>query len=580
MKDELLIEKYTLLNAVKYKGKAELKSTLGAIIQLDPKEYKTRIPEIRSLIEKRITIVNEMSIEEQRTRLLELDPNSLDPVEKRKKEVKIDLPNLDRFNEVVLRLAPYPSGPLHIGNSRMVVLNDYCAKKYNGKLFLVFDDTIGSATKIIDPEAYNTIPEGLDFLGVKVHKTFYKSDRLDLFYKYAQDILSKKKAYVCTCDGKKWREKYKIQMTECPCHGLSIEENLSRWEKMLDGTYPEQGAVVRLITSMQEPDPAIRDPVMLRIAERNHPRVGTKYRVWPLLEFSWGIDDHELGITHIIRGKDLRKEGVLEQRIWQIYNWKEPSIILYGRMKLKDLQLSKSKSAQLIREKVYQDWTDPRTWSLQSLNRRGIQSKAINNALLAFGVSPVDVTFSPEHIYSANRPLIDSVANRFFMVLDPVKILVNNVPEDITESFPLIHPEFPQRGTRKIKVEVKNNRILVIVPKEDIEETGKNNIVRLKDLINVVIKTYNIDKDPSGDTEYHSTDVSEARKAKARMIQWVPSHSAIPVEILMPNGEIRTGVAEPSLKSSELGQIVQFERFAFCRVEEINSKVKLIWIHS
>ncbi len=579
MKDELLIEKFTLLNAIKYKGKAELKSTLGAIIQSNPNEFKSRIPEIRLIIEEIIKIVNRMTIEEQRTRLLEIDPNSLKEEPKQKKEIKIDLPNLERFEEVVLRLAPYPSGPLHIGNSRMVVLNDYCAKKYKGKLYLVFDDTIGSVTKIIDPEAYDSISEGLDFLGVNIHKTFYKSDRLSLFYKYAKDIILKKRAYVCTCDGRIWRESFKVSKTNCPCRILSIEENISRWEKMLDGTFPEQGAVVRLITSMEDPDPAIRDPVMLRIAEREHPRVGTKYRVWPLLEFSWGIDDHELGISHIIRGKDLRKEGILEQRIWQIYNWKEPSIILYGRMKIKDIQLSKSRSAQLIRDKIYQDWSDPRTWSLQSLNRRGIQPMAIHEALLSFGISSVDITFSPEHIYSMNRPMIDSSANRFFVIVDPVNIIVNDVPEDIGDSYPLIHPEFPDRGTRRIKIAHKDNKISLLVPKEDIEEIGLNKVVRLKDLMNIIVKSYRKGKYPSGRATFHSKDVSTARKLQARMIQWIPHYSQIRVAILMPNGNIIEGVAEPGLKDAEVGQVIQFERFAFCRIEKIGEIINLIWTH-
>ena len=277
-----------------------------------------------------------LSIQPRRTIILSLEGGEMDWQKKMKqktrynirlamkKEIKIELPNLDRFKEVTLRLAPYPSGPLHIGNSRMVVLNDYLAKKYKGKLYLVFDDTIGSKTKIIDPDAYDSIPEGLDYLDVKVHKTFFKSDRLDLFYDYATQILTKGSAYVCTCDGGTWRTTFKEDKIACPCRSLSIEDNLARWEKMLDGTYPEQGAVVRLKTEMDAPDPAIRDPVMLRISEREHPRVGSKYRVWPLLEFSWGIDDYKLNISHIIRGKDLRKEGVLEERIWDVFQWKKP----------------------------------------------------------------------------------------------------------------------------------------------------------------------------------------------------------------------------------------------------------------
>ncbi|MHA2073213.1 MAG: glutamate--tRNA ligase, partial [Candidatus Hodarchaeales archaeon] len=504
MQDEILIEKYTLLNAVKYNGKADLKSTMGAIIQLNPKEFKTRIPEIKEMIEKMIIVVNNLSIDKQRARLLEIDPTSLNQEEKKKKEIKINLPNLDRFREVVLRLAPYPSGPLHIGNSRMVVLNDYCAKKYKGKLYLVFDDTIGSVTKVIDPNAYDSIPEDLDYLGVKINKTYYKSDRLELFYKYAEDIISKNKAYVCTCDGKKWRESYKNSKKECPCHKLSIEDNLERWGKMLDGTFPERGAVVRLKTNMAEPDPAIRDPVMLRISEREHPRVGRKYRVWPLLEFSWGIDDHELNISHIIRGKDLRKEGILEEKIWNIYNWKSPSICLYGRMKLKNLQLSKSKSAQLIRDKIYKDWTDPRTWSLKSLNRRGIKHEAVCKSLLEFGLNPVDVTFSPEQIYSANRPLVDSDANRLFMVTEPVKIRVSNIPDEIQTACPQTHPEFPSRGKRTIKIKVQDNSTNIFIPKEDVKEVGLKTVVRLKDLMNIKIESVDKSDPYSAKGNFHS----------------------------------------------------------------------------
>ncbi len=575
MNDEQLIEKFTLLNAVKYKGKANLKSTLGSVIKANP-DFKSRIPEIRDSIEITIERINAMTYDQQRARLLELDPESLKEEKKRRKEIKIDLPNLNRFEEVVLRLAPFPSGPLHIGNSRMVILNDYCAKKYNGKLYLVFDDTIGSETKIIDPTAYDSIPEGLDFLGVKTHKTYFKSDRIETFYKYSLDILTNGKAYVCTCKAKTWREQYKITETECPCRTLPIETNLERWEKMLDGTYPEKGAVVRLKSGMDTPDPAIRDPIMLRISEREHPRVGSKYRVWPLLEFSWGIDDHDFGISHIIRGKDLRKEGIVEELLWDIYGWEKPTIILYGRMKIKGLKLSKSKMAQLIKDNIYQDWTDPRTWSLQALRRRGIQSDAIRKSLLAFGISSVDVIFSPENIYSANRPLIDHSSNRYFAVTDSVKTEITSVPKDILIAQPLNHPEFPERGRRTIQLQKENDTIHLQLPRKDLENIKIESIFRLKDLMNVTLELLTQN---SGKASFHSTEVDVARKANARMVQWVPPHLATPIRILMPDGMWIEGLAEQELLKTEPGQIIQFERFAFCRVEEVGSIVTLVWVH-
>ncbi|MCK4847968.1 MAG: glutamate--tRNA ligase, partial [Candidatus Heimdallarchaeota archaeon] len=450
------------------------------------------------------------------------------------------------------------------------------AKKYNGKLYLFFDDTIGSKTKMIDPEAYNSIPEGLAFLDVKIHKTYYKSDRLELFYKYCIKIIKKEKAYVCDCDGTKWRQTFKEEKKTCPCRSLSVEENLSRWEMMLDGSYPEQGAAVRLKTEMDAPDPAIRDPVMFRISEREHPRVGSKYRVWPLLEFSWGIDDHELKISHIIRGKDLRKEGVLEERIWDIFDWKKPTISLYGRMKLKDLHLSKSGSAAKIRSGEYKNWTDPRTWSLQSLQRRGIKAEAIIQALLEVGMSPVDVTFSPSQIYSVNRSMIDSDAGRFFLTIDPIATTIKDVPEVVETSHPLIHPEFPERGTRTIEIPVKDNKIQVYLPQDDLLDIKKGTLIRLKDLMNITFKSVIKNK---ASAIYHSIGLEEARKVRASMIQWIPIQSAVPAKILLADGSYLAGLAEPDILRTKPGQIIQFERYAFCRVESINKSVELIWTH-
>lgn len=576
MEIDEIVQKFTLLNAIKYKGKANAKSTLGAIIQSNPQKFKSQIPDLQALISSAVNKINKMTLEDQKAILLKIDPESMQPIQKTKKEINIQLPNLENFDKVILRLAPYPSGPLHIGNSRMVALNDYLAKKHEGQLYLVFDDTIGSKTKIIDPEAYNSIPEGLKFLDVSIHKTYYKSDRLELFYDYAVQMLQRHSVYVCDCDANTWRTKNKVDMKPCKCRNLTIEENLSRWEKMLDGSYPEQGAVIRLKTAMNTPDPAIRDPVMLRISEREHPRVGTKYRVWPLLEFSWGIDDHELNISHIIRGKDLRKEGVLEEKIWDIFQWKKPTIILYGRMKLKDLQLSKSGAAAKIRSGEYTDWTDPRTWTLQSLGRRGISSKAIKKALLNLGMNPVDVTFSPKQIYAENRKIIDKKANRYFFAMNPLKIFIEKIPAECHTAQPFIHPEFPNRGTRTIPIQKQNGSTELLISSEDKQFLKKESLIRLKDLMNVKIVAKSKDKVKA---VYHSAGMDTARKLDAPMIQWVPSETALPTRILSPDGSYFLGKTEHNVKNANIGEIVQFERFSFCKIEKINSTINLIWTH-
>ncbi|MFX1368626.1 MAG: glutamate--tRNA ligase family protein, partial [Promethearchaeota archaeon] len=351
---ELEIRAFVLDNAIKYEGKPSVKSVMNAIMGTRP-DLRSQAKDVKDITERLVKEIEKMSIEEQRAELMQLAPEMLEETAEVSLEDREfpELPNTDKWDKIVMRLAPFPSGPLHIGNSRMVVLNDYYVKRYNGELILVFDDTIGSAEKVVTPEAFDMIPEGLEYLDVKWHKTVYKSDRLNIFYNYAVDLLEKEEAYVCDCDANVWRKEHKAKKKACSCSSLTVEDNLGRWEKMLDGTYPERGAAVRIRTGMTDPDPAMRDHVILRISETEHPRVGTKYRVWPLLEYSWGIDDHELGISHIIRGKDLVKEGKIEQHIWRIYGWQEPELIYYGRLKFQDATLSKSKSRKEVLEGVY-----------------------------------------------------------------------------------------------------------------------------------------------------------------------------------------------------------------------------------
>ncbi len=268
---ELAVRKAVLENAVRYDGTPNVKSVMSALLGARA-DLRPRAREVREITERLVAEVEKMGLEEQRAELMRIAPELLErPEETGTEERELpDLPNVDMWEKVVMRLAPFPSGPLHIGNARMVVLNDYYTKRYNGELILVFDDTIGSAEKVVEPEAYDLIPEGLEYLGVTWHRTVYKSDRLDLFYRYAVDLIRRGEAYVCDCDAKLWRKEYKVKKRACPCRGLGVEDNLERWEKMLDGTYPERGAAVRLKTGMDDPDPAMRDHVILRISETEH----------------------------------------------------------------------------------------------------------------------------------------------------------------------------------------------------------------------------------------------------------------------------------------------------------------------
>lgn len=471
-----LIYKYSLLNAVEHDGKADAQAVLGKVIAGNS-SLKERIKEIIPEIKKIVSDVNSLSIEEQKNIL-----NKLGVKIEERKIIQAGLPELANAvnGKVVMRLAPYPSGPLHIGNARMVVLNDEYVKRYKGKLFLVFDDTIGSEEKFVIPEAYKMITDGLKLLGVKYHKVFYKSDRLKLFYQVAEQLINKNVAYICECSAEILRDN-RIKGVACKHREQSVKINLKKWKLMLKGKYKEGKVTVRLKTDMQYPNPAFRDRVLLRVAERKHPRVGKKYKIWPMLEFSWAVDDHLLGVTHILRGKDLVIEDMVEEFIWNLMGWNKPEILHYGLLNFEGVKLSKTEARKLIEKGIYKGWDDPRVWSLQSLEKRGIQPEAIRNFVIGMGLSLADVSIPVEILYAENRKLIDGKSDRYFAVLNPVTISIKRVKVKSTKA--LLHPDFPKRGTRKIPVDINK----IYVERNDFENFHDNE-VGLMNLFSIKLK--------------------------------------------------------------------------------------------
>ncbi len=537
-----LIYKHTLLNAVEHNGKADVQAVLGKVISEDA-SAKDKIKEIIPEIKKIVKDVDSLSLNEQQNLLKKL---GVEHEEKKVVQAGLhELPNAVK-GKVVMRLAPYPSGPLHIGNARMVVLNDYYAKRYNGKLLLVFDDTIGSEEKFILPEAYKMIINGLKWLGVKYHKVFYKSDRMKLFYQVAEELINKNIAYVCECDAETLRNNRK-QGIACKHREQSVAINLQKWKLMLKGKYKEGKAIVRLKTDMQHPNPAFRDRVLLRVAERKHPRVGKKYKVWPMLEFSWAVDDHLLGVTHVLRGKDLVIEDMVEEFIWNIMGWYKPKILHYGLLNLEDVKLSKTGARKLIEKKIYKGWDDPRIWSLQSLEKRGIQPEAIRNFVINMGLSLADVNVPMEILYAENRKLIDEKADRIFVVTDPVMISVKKTKVKSTKA--LLHPDFLKRGYRKIPVNVKK----IYVERNDFEKFHDNE-VGLMNLFSIKLKK---------NSEMTSKDV----KYEIQKIHWV-SEPNVKIKIVMPDGKELKALAEPSIKKIKKGDIVQYPRIGFARLDK------------
>ena len=364
---EALIKKYALQNAVFFKGTANPKAVVGKVLGENP-EYRSKAGELTPLIESIVADINRMSFEEQTKALEKIDPSLLT---KEKKERVYLLPELRNAadGKVVMRIAPGPSGPLHIGHTRVSILNDEYVKRYSGKLIARYEDT---NPEKIDPDAYRMIPEDLDWLGVKIHENVIQSDRFGIYYDFTKKLIETGHAYVCTCKGDDWRE-MKEEKKGCPCRDLPANVQLERYDGLLNGSYGEGEAVAVVKTELDHPNPAIRDFVALRVVGHPHPRTGDRYCAYPMMNLSVAIDDHLLGVTHVIRGKDHLNNTLRQEYIFNYFGWKKPEYYHYGLVNIPDTVLKTSLIKESIRSGEYSGWDDVRTGTVRAIERRGIR---------------------------------------------------------------------------------------------------------------------------------------------------------------------------------------------------------------
>ena len=548
------MRKYALQNAVQFNGKATVGAVLGKVMA-ENQELRPRAKEITAVARKIIDSVNAMTHEAQKEALQSLAPELLVKETKAREASLPDLRNV--AGEVRMRMAPNPSGPLHVGHSRMAILNDEYVKRYGGICYNRFEDTDPAR---IDPSGYDTIPEDFDWLGVTIHKTLVQSDRFEIYYDHAKRLLEMGKAYVCTCKPEDWRD-LKNHKKACPHREQALNEQLIRWDKMFDGSYKPEEASLMVKTDLAHPNPAIRDFVGLRIDDTPHPRTGTKYRVYPLMNLSVAVDDHLLDLTHVLRGKDHLNNTFRQEYVFDYFGWKKPEYIHYGRISLEDVQLSTSKMAKGIREGLYSGWDDPQLGTLRALRRRGIRPESLRRYWIDVGIKEVDIEFSWKTLYSFNRDLIDDSSNRYFFVADPVKLSIEGAPR-LQGKAPL-HPDHPERGTRDLRI---GGDAAVMVGKDDL--AGNPSRLRLKDLCNIDLR--------DGVAHYAGNDLSVLKEG-VPIVHWTPADSP-QAEVLMTDGSVKRGVAEHGIADA-LGQVVQLERFGFARVEQVSPTVRCVFAH-
>jgi len=284
-----------------------------------------------------------------------------------------------------------------------------------------------------------------------------------------------------------------------------------------------------------------------------HPRV--EATVFPLMNFSVAVDDHLLGITHVIRGKDHIANTQRQHYIFGYFGWRPPMYYHYGRMSISGVVLSTSAMREGIRNGTYTGWDDIHLGTLRAIARRGIESEAVRNAMIDIGMGETDISFSWENLYARNREIVDPKANRYFFVPDPVEVEIGGAPR--REAHALLHPGDPGRGVRTL---IADGR--VFLPRRDLEGQC---MVRLKDLYNVRIER----EGEKLRVSYAGDSLDEARKAKAPIIQWVPVDASLPCTLLRQEGD-QEGFCEPSV-ANEVGRVVQFERVGFARIDSVKA---------
>lgn len=563
MSDEAIREtakKFATLNASQFEGRAQTGSVIGKVLAEHP-ELKTKIKTVVPIINQVVNEVNSWTLNQQRSFVEDNYPELLET----KKEVEEEktmppLEDAETWAIVKTRFAPNPDGALHLGSSEPIIFCDEYSKMYKGHFILRYEDTSAEVKPPI-PEMYDAILEDLKWLNVKIDEKYVQSDRLEIYYRYAEQLLREGNAYVCTCEPETFREQY-MAMEACPCRNLDTETQLKRWFMMLDGSYMKGEAVVRVKTDLTHPNPAVRDWPALRISDVEHPRQGTNYRVWPLYNFSCGIDDHLMGVSHVIRGKEHDVNSIRQSWLQRHFGWRPPTVINVGRVGLEDSILSKSRMRAGIDDGIYWGWDDPRLGTLIALRRRGIQPETIRSLMIQIGPKPINVMISWDNMAAENRKNIEPIANRYYFVEDPTPIKVAEVPGEIEAKLPL-HPDHPERGTRNYRIVPKNGEQVFKLSRADADNLKVGDLVRLMGLLNLEITGKGIPL--TG--KYHSRDYMIAREAQAPFIQWLPEGSGVKGEVVMPDARIAVGLIEEYCTELDVNDMIQFERFGFCRVD-------------
>lgn len=457
------------------------------------------------------------------------------------KNIIIDDLETGKHKSIVTRFPPEPNGYLHIGHAKSICLNFGLAKEFGGKVNMRFDDT--NPTKE-DVEYVDSIKNDVNWLGFNWDDLFFASDYFDEMYNRAVLLIKKGKAFVCDLNADQIRE-YRGTLTEpgkeSPYRNRSVEENLDLFERMKNGEFADGEKVLRAKIDMASPNINFRDPVIYRIAHATHHNTGDKWCIYPMYSFAHPLEDAIEGITHSICTLEFEEQRPLYD--WVVRECEMESVprqIEFARLNMTNTVMSKRKLKLLVDNNVVDGWDDPRIPTISGLRRRGYTPESIRNFCAEIGVAKADSTVDSQLLDFFLREDLQPKAPLAMAVLRPVKLVIDNYPEDQVEVLEVEnHAKDETKGKRKVTF----SKELYIEQEDFMEEPVKKyfrlfpgNEVRLKGAY--FVKCTGCVKDENGNVvEVHCTydpetkggESNDGRKVKST-IHWVDSKTAVPAE--------------------------------------------------
>jgi glutamyl-tRNA synthetase len=554
------IEKHSLVNASQHGGKAEVGAVMGRILGEFPQlraDPGLVAREVKAAVQK----VNSLSASEQTSLLAAKFPQAL---ESRQKEPEVrELPALANAvkGKASFRLPPEPSGFMTIGHAMAFTINFLYREMYNGELWLRFEDT---NPKRAARRYYESFRTGLKWLGITTDHEKNLSDDNELIYGYGRRLLERGDAYACSCDLQKVK-KDRFDGKPCVHRELAQDASLRIWDEMLAKKHREGTYVIRLRGDMSSLDYSLRDPNIFRIIEHEHPLTGSKYVVWPTYNLANAIEDEVCGTTHILRSTEF--PVALQELIRERLAFRKVEVIQFTRYNFKGTPVHKRLLRPLVEEGLVSGWNDPRMPTVDGVRRRGILPETIRQFTLHVGYTKSEHVYDWSMLFSLNRKNLDPVSKRLFFVPNPVRLKVEGAPE--RKVMIPFHPE-KDLGSRTIETGGE-----FFVPSEDLAAMEKGTTFRLMDLCNVELVS--VGKAPI------ARYIGDELLPETKKVQWV-TLANVGISVIAPgllyndDGEFNKeslrefkGLAEESVTALGVGDIVQFPRFGFCRMDSAGS---------